>query len=183
MLVSHEEKTIGRARHLATQARDAAPHYQHSEIGYNYRMSNLLAAVGRGQLRLLAERVARKREIFDYYRRALGDLPGVGFMPEAAYGCANRWLTCITIDPARFGATREDVRKALEARNIESRPVWKPMHLQPVFAGCRTRGGAVSEAIFSDGLCLPSGTDLAADDLAAIVDVVRSFIANGKAPR
>ncbi len=179
MLVSHDEKMIERARHLATQARDPAPHYQHSRVGYNYRMSNLLAAVGRGQLRMLDARVARKREIFEYYRSALGELPGIGFMPEASYGRANRWLTCITIDPARFGATREDVRKALEAREIESRPVWKPMHLQPVFAGCRTRGGSVSEAIFADGLCLPSGTGLAPEDLVSIVAVVRSCARGG----
>jgi pyridoxal phosphate-dependent aminotransferase EpsN len=176
MLVSRDEEMIERARHFASQARDPAPHYQHSRVGYNYRMSNLLAAVGRGQLRRLDDRVARKREIFECYRETLGDLPGIGFMPEASHGGSSRWLTCITVDPARFGASREDVRGALEAGDIESRPVWKPMHLQPVFAGFRARGGSVSEAIFADGLCLPSGTNLTKYDLKRITDVVRSKV-------
>ena len=142
MLVSTDAGMVERARYLSTQARDPAPHYQHSKIGYNYRMSNLLAAVGRGQLRVLKDRVSRKREIFRFYQRPLGDLPGLSFMPEAGYGEPNRWLTCILVDPSRFGATREDIRLALERENIESRPLWKPMHLQPVFrvAGSGRRG-------------------------------------------
>lgn len=173
-LVSSRADWIARARHLSTQARDPAPHYEHSAIGYNYRLSNLLAAVGRGQLAHLGDRVRRKREIFAFYREALGDLPGLAFMPEAPWGRSNRWLTCVTIDPAAFGATREDVRLHLEARTIESRPVWKPMHLQPAFAGCRVVGGAVSADLFDRGLCLPSGTALDEGDLARIVDAVRS---------
>ena len=174
MLVSADRSLVERARHLATQARDPAPHYQHSEIGYNYRMSNLLAAVGRGQLRVLRDRVFRKRDIFHFYQHALGDLPGISFMPIAGYGEPNYWLTCFLVDPARFGATREDIRLALEKENIESRPLWKPMHLQPVFKDCKVRGGSVSEMIFRDGLCIPSGSSLTAHDLERIVAVIRS---------
>ena len=173
MLVSEDDVLIDRARHLATQARDPAPHYQHSEIGYNYRMSNLLAAVGQGQLRALDQRVERRREIFEFYRSALGNIPGIYFIPDAPYGKSNRWLTCITVDPDEFVASREDIRLALEAENIESRPVWKPMHLQPVFSRCRVRGGEVSAEIFEKGLCLPSGTDLNEADLIRIVEIVR----------
>jgi dTDP-4-amino-4,6-dideoxygalactose transaminase len=165
---------IEHARKLAQQARDPAPHYEHSEIGYNYRLSNVLAGIGRGQLEVLAERVQRKREIFDAYRQLLGDLPGIAFMPEASWGHSTRWLTVITVDPAQFGATREDIRLALEAENIESRPLWKPMHLQPVFRDCEVVGGAVAEALFRDGLCLPSGTAMSEDDLARVTAVVRS---------
>lgn len=173
MLVSDDEGPIRRARFLATQARDAAPHYQHSVIGYNYRLSNVLAAIGRGQLATLPARVAARRRIFDRYVAGLADLPGVRFMPEAAEVVGNRWLTCLTLDPAAFGATREDVRQALEAGNIESRPVWKPMHLQPVFAGARIYGGAVSEQLFADGLCLPSGSNLAESDQDRVIAVAR----------
>ena len=179
MLVSGDKGLIDHARKLATQARDPAPHYQHSEIGYNYRMSNVLAAIGRGQLQVLAERVRRKREISATYRQALGDLPGIAFMPEAAWGRATRWLTCITVDPAEFGADREAIRLALEAEDIESRPLWKPMHLQPVFAGCPVVGGAVAAGLFERGLCLPSGTSLTDVDLARVADVVRRVAAHG----
>ena len=172
-MVSPDEALIKRARFLATQARDPAPHYQHSAIGYNYRMSNVLAAIGRGQLTVLDDRVAARRANFDAYVAALGDLPGVEFMPEAPYGRCTRWLTCLTIDPVAFGASREDVRLALEAENIESRPIWKPMHLQPVFAGCRAVGGSVSERIFEGGLCLPSGSNLATTDRDRVIENVR----------
>jgi dTDP-4-amino-4,6-dideoxygalactose transaminase len=143
-------------------------------IGYNYRLSNVLAAIGRGQLRILAERVQRKREIYEIYRRLLSDLPGIAFMPEAPWGRSTRWLTCITVDPAQFGATREDIRLALEREDIESRPLWKPMHLQPVFAGCEVVGGSVAEALFRDGLCLPSGTAMTQADLERVAAVIRS---------
>lgn len=133
MLASEDKTLIDHARFLSQQARDPMPHYEHTEIGYNYRMSNVLAGIGRGQLEVLDDRVARKREIFGYYRDALADVPGIEFMPEADYGRCNRWLTVILITPEVFGADRETVRLALEAENIESRPVWKPMHLQPVF--------------------------------------------------
>ena len=163
-----------KARHLATQARDPAPHYEHSELGYNYRMSNLLAAVGRGQLHVLEQRVEQRRRNFEFYRRALGEMPGIGFMPEYPKGRSTRWLTCITVDPSQFGTGREEIRLALERENIESRPLWKPMHLQPLYRDCRVRGGAVSEELFNNGLCLPSGSNLTTDDLTRIVDVVRS---------
>ena len=175
MLVSEDEGLIKKARFLATQARDDFPHYQHSEIGYNYRMSNVLAAIGRGQLKALPERIEKKRWIFDYYRNALKNLPGIDFMPEAEYGKSNHWLTCITIEPDDFGATREDVRLKLEEYNIESRPLWKPMHLQPVFAGCRVCGGSVSERLFEIGLCLPSGTAMTEEDLNLICEVSHSI--------
>jgi pyridoxal phosphate-dependent aminotransferase EpsN len=178
MLLSRERALVERARFLATQARDPAPHYQHSSIGFNYRMSNVAAAIGRGQLRTLDERVAARRRNFDCYRFALGHLPGVSFMPESPAGRANRWLTCLRIDPAHFGADREDVRLALESEGIEARPVWKPMHLQPVFKGCRFVGGGVSERIFEDGLCLPSGSGLPEADRDRVIAVV-SRVAEG----
>lgn len=183
-LVTDDGDRAAHARKLATQARDAAPHYQHSEIGYNYRLSNVLAAIGRGQLEVLEDRVAARRRTFEAYRDALGGLPGVDFMPEADWGRHNRWLTCLTLDPARFGADRERVRLALEAQDIEARPVWKPMHLQPVFAGCDVWGGAVSERLFRDGLCLPSGSSLTDEDrervIAAVVGVAeRGVVALG----
>jgi dTDP-4-amino-4,6-dideoxygalactose transaminase len=124
--------------------------------------------------------VARKREIFLFYQRALGDLPGVSFMPIAGYGEPNYWLTCILVDPGRFGATREDIRLALEKANIEARPLWKPMHLQPVFKRCKARGGPVSEGIFREGLCLPSGTALTEVELGRVAGIVRTAF-RGKA--
>jgi pyridoxal phosphate-dependent aminotransferase EpsN len=175
MLVSDDETLIERARHLATQARDPAPHYQHSTLGFNYRMSNVLAAIGRGQLRVLDERIKARRRNFAAYRRALGGLPGVEFMPIAAYSQPNFWLTCITIDPEKFGASREDVRLALEAHNIEARPLWKPLHLQPVFAGCRVRGGNVATSLFERGLCLPSGSSLTSLDLERVCEIIREL--------
>lgn len=179
MLVSADEALIQKARFLATQARDPAPHYQHSEIGYNYRMSNVLAGIGRGQLRVLPERVEARRAHCAAYQQAFADLPGIRFMPEAAWGRCTRWLTCVLIDPAEFGAAREDVRVALEAENIESRPVWKPMHLQPVFAHCERFGGAVAEELFTYGLCLPSGSNLAPADRDRVVAVVRRLARRG----
>jgi pyridoxal phosphate-dependent aminotransferase EpsN len=170
MLVSAEKALVQRARFLAQQARDPGPHYQHSVLGNNYRMSNLLAAVGRGQMRVLPRRVERKRAIFEVYRSALAGVPGIEFMPEASYGRATRWLTTILIDPAEFGATREDVWLHLEALNIEARPVWKPMHLQPVFRGCRVIGGAVAADLFERGLCLPSGTQMTDADVTRAIE-------------
>jgi dTDP-4-amino-4,6-dideoxygalactose transaminase len=174
MLVSADDDLIAHARKLATQARDPAPHYEHSEIGYNYRLSNVLAAIGRGQLEVLRERVVARQRNYEHYCRALSDLPGIVFMPEAPWGQATRWLTCMTIDPARFGADRETVRLALERENIEARPVWKPMHLQPVFVRYERVGGSVSAELFDRGLCLPSGSNLTDSDLARVVTIVRS---------
>lgn len=176
MLVSDDEAMIAHARKLATQARDPAPHYEHTEIGFNYRLSNILAAVGRGQLKVVEDRVAARRRNFDYYTRHLGDVPGISFQPEAPWGRHTRWLTCMLIDPKEFGVDRETVRLALAEEEIESRPLWKPMHLQPVFAGTEHVGGAVSEALFRDGLCLPSGSDLTEGDRARVVDVIRRCV-------
>jgi dTDP-4-amino-4,6-dideoxygalactose transaminase len=175
MLVGRSKDLIDQARFLSTQARDPAPHYEHSRIGYNYRLSNLLAAVGRGQLRVLDERAAARRAHRAGYEAALGDLDGLEFMPLSLRGEWNGWLTVITVDPARFGATREQIRLALEARDIEARPVWKPMHLQPVFKDCRARGGTVSARAFELGLCLPSGSSLAATDRERIVSIIRGL--------
>jgi pyridoxal phosphate-dependent aminotransferase EpsN len=175
MLVSADGVLAAHARKLATQARDSAPHYQHSEVGYNYRLSNVLAGIGRGQLRVLEERVATRRRNFEYYYEKLKDLPGISFMPEAAWGRHTRWLTCIQVDPAEFGANREHIRVALEAEQIESRPIWKPMHMQPVFQAFEVVGGQVAEAIFSNGLCLPSGSNLTLDDLNMVAAVIRQL--------
>lgn len=172
-VVSADADFIAHARKLATQARDPAPHYQHSEIGYNYRMSNVLAGIGRGQLRVLEQRVEARRSNFSYYLQHLSACPGIAFMPEASWGRHTRWLTCILVDPAQFGATREQIRLALESENIEARPIWKPMHLQPVFADCQSVDGHVAKQIFEDGLCLPSGSNLDEQDLARVVEVIR----------
>jgi len=184
MLASEDAELIAHARKLSQQARDPAPHYEHTEIGYNYRLSNILAAIGLGQLDVLEARVAKRRRIFRWYEQALFGLPGVSFMPEAAYGKANRWLTVMQIDAKEFGATPEAVRLALEAENIESRPVWKPMHAQPVFAGCRLfsgkNGGAVAEEQFARGLCLPSGTAMTEDDVARVAGVVKNCRHEGR---
>ncbi|MFN8664777.1 MAG: aminotransferase class I/II-fold pyridoxal phosphate-dependent enzyme [Thermomicrobiales bacterium] len=172
MLVTDDAALIALARKLATQARDEAPHYEHSLVGFNYRLSNVSAGIGRGQLATLEERVAARRRNFAYYAQALGSLPGIGFQPEAAWGRHSRWLTAVTIDPTEFGADREMVRLALADANIESRPVWKPMHQQPLFAGCEVIGGAVADELFERGLCLPSGSNLTEADLSRVVDVI-----------
>ncbi|MDJ0617734.1 MAG: DegT/DnrJ/EryC1/StrS family aminotransferase [Calothrix sp. MO_192.B10] len=172
MLVSSDESAIAKARFLATQARDPAPYYQHSSIGYNYRLSNVLAGIGRGQLRVLNERVAARRRNFQIYQQSLGNLPGIEFMPEPSFGRATHWLTCLTIDPDAFGADREQVRLSLAQQQIESRPVWKPLHLQPVFADCECIGGAVSEDLFTRGLCLPSGSNLTDEDLQRVIAAI-----------
>ncbi|HEY9874063.1 MAG TPA: aminotransferase class I/II-fold pyridoxal phosphate-dependent enzyme [Candidatus Obscuribacterales bacterium] len=172
MLVSEDPDLVAKARFLATQARDPAPHYQHSEIGYNYRLSNVLAGIGRGQLRVLSDRVAARRRNFEVYQQTLGKLPGIEFMPEATFGYSTRWLTCLTIDPDAFGADREQVRLALAKQQIEARPVWKPLHLQPVFAECECIGGAVSEDLFARGLCLPSGSNLTLEDLERVIHAI-----------
>ena len=174
MLASEDNEFIEYARKLSQQAREPFPHYEHMEIGYNYRMSNILAAIGRGQLQVLDERVKRKRHIFEYYKNTLGNISGIEFMPETAYGKSNRWLTIILITPQEFGVDREIVRLALESENIESRPVWKPMHLQPVFKHCKYIGGKVAEDLFNRGLCLPSGTAMSEADINRVVNVILS---------
>jgi dTDP-4-amino-4,6-dideoxygalactose transaminase len=173
MLVSEDASIIGKARFLATQARDPAPHYQHSEIGYNYRMSNVLAGIGRGQLLVLQDRVAARRRNCEVYQAELGKLPGIEFMPEAPWGQSTRWLTCLTIDPSAFGADRETVRLALAEAQIEARPVWKPLHLQPIFADSECFGGEVAEDLFERGLCLPSGSNLSDEDLDRVIQAIK----------
>lgn len=174
MLLSDRADWIHNARFLATQARDPAPHYEHTHVGYNYRMSNLLAAVGRGQLRQLDSRVAARRAIYLRYQEAFADMPGISFLPPAA-GCeANRWLTVVLVDPEMFGASREDLRVALERMNIEARPVWKPMHLQPVFAGARFVGPGRADDLFRKGLCLPSGSAMRTGDQERVVEIIRT---------
>lgn len=172
-IVTNNADWARRSIFLATQARDDAPHYQHSELGFNYRLSNLLAAVGRPQLADLDRRVERRRDHNRFYRSALGDLAGVEFMPEIPGGESTFWLTTLTIEPAAAGTDRETVRLALEAENIEARPVWKPMHLQPYYASAEMVGGDVSQQLFEIGLCLPSGSTLSDDDRARIAAIVR----------
>ncbi len=174
MLVTDDAEFAKQARFLATQARDAAPHYQHSTIGYNYRLSNIAASIGLGQLTRLAGKVTRRRGHFKAYAEAFKGLPGVTMQPEAPWGQSTRWLTCLTIDPADAGVTREQVRLALEAENIEARPVWKPMHLQPVFASAEMHGGKVSERLFDHGLCLPSGAGLTEEDRNRVIATVKA---------
>lgn len=173
MIVSDEAELIEKVKFWATQAKDDAPHYEHSEAGYNYRMSNVLAAIGRGQLRVLDERVERKREIFLYYKKYLSDLVGLEFMPAPDWSYSTHWLTCLTIDSDFIEVTRDAVIQELAKHNIESRPTWKPMHLQPLFQNCEIIGGGVSEHLFRTGLCLPSGTALSTPELERIVSIVK----------
>ena len=172
-LASDDPVLLARARHLAHQAKDPAPHYQHSATGHAYGLSSLLAAVGSVQLAALGRRVAARRAIFDRYRAALSDLPGVAFMPEAPWGLGTRWLTAMLVDAARFGNDREALRLALDAAGIESRPVWKPLPDQPVFRDAPTAGGAVAAALFARGLCLPSGTGMAVEDQDRVIATIR----------
>lgn len=172
MIVSENKELIDKVKFWATQARDAAPHYEHSEVGYNYRMSNILAAIGRGQLRVLQDRVARKREIFQQYQSRLQLLPGVGFMPEPDFAYSTRWLTCMTVDPSLAGFGRDRLLHVLAENNIEARPTWKPMHLQPLFKENQAVGGRVSEDLFEKGICLPSGTAMTESDLERVLDII-----------
>ena len=173
MLVSDDEQLVRHALKLATQAREPVPHYEHQELGYNYRLSNVLAGIGRGQLRVLEDHVEARRRVFEFYRRELGDLPGLEFMPEAPRSRHSRWLSTLTIDPAEFGVDRETVRLALESENIEARPVWKPMHQQPIFEDYERVGGSVADDLFARGLCLPSTSSLTTEHLERVVEAVR----------
>jgi dTDP-4-amino-4,6-dideoxygalactose transaminase len=174
-IVSKKEEHIQRARFLATQARDAAPHYQHSQIGYNYRMSNIVAGIGRGQMQVLPERVEQRRKNNCYYRKHLSDIEGISFQTEPSPDFySNYWLTTIIVDPKKTGGvTREDLRLALEGANIESRPLWKPMHLQPIFGDYPYYGEKVSETLFENGLCLPSGSMLSEEELTRVVEAIK----------
>ena len=173
MVLSSDSELVEHAHKLATQARDDAPHYEHSELGYNYRLSNVLAGIGRGQLDSLSQRIERRWQIFEFYQKALGDLPGVEFMPELPMGLGTRWLTCMTIDPVASGVRRDALLGALADDNIEARPLWKPLHQQVLYREAPVFGGSVAERIFAQGLCLPSGSAMTDDDLLRVVEVVR----------
>lgn len=173
-LASDDPALIARARALASQAREAAAHYEHETTGYAYGLSSVLAAIGLAQLPDLPARVARKRAIFAAYEAALGDLPGLGFLAEPAWGRANRWLSVALVEPALFGADREALRRTLEAAGIESRPAWKPLHLQPVFRDAPCEGGAAATAFFERALCLPSGCGLTEAEQARVIEAMRS---------
>lgn len=179
-LVTKTKEDADKSKFLATQARDNAPHYQHTHIGYNYRMSNVCAGIGRGQLEALEERVASRRNNFEYYRQHLSNIEGISFQEEQPGMFSNRWLTSILIDPAKTnGITREDIRLALQEQNIETRPLWKPMHLQPVFADAPYYGSGVSDQLFDIGLCLPSGSNLTTEELERVVSEIKKALGNG----
>ena len=172
MIVSDNEEKIKKMRFWATQARDKARHYQHSEVGYNYRMSNVVAGIGRGQLKVLDKRIAKKKYIFEFYKRELGCISDIGFMPINAWNEPNYWLSVITVK----GKNRpDDIMDALLNEDIESRPVWKPMHMQPIFAGCDYIGNGVSEDLFNNGVCLPSDTKMTDEDLSLVCNVIKKL--------
>jgi len=175
-LVSDDGNLIARARFLATQARDKAPHYQHSQIGYNYRMSNVLAGIGLGQMEVIDKRVEQRRNNFNFYKKNLGNIEGIAFLeePDKSY-FSNYWLTTILIDPAKAGKTREDLQTALEKENIESRPLWKPMHQQPVFSPCPAYLNGTSDELFAKGLCLPSGSNMTDEDRERVLSIIINF--------
>jgi dTDP-4-amino-4,6-dideoxygalactose transaminase len=177
MLLSNSIRKIEKAKFYATQARDNAPHYQHSEIGYNYRMSNILAGIGRGQMEVLEDRIQQRRENFAYYKEALSDIPGISFLKESKGTKSNRWLTIIVVDPSKTfkSINREDIRLALEKANIESRPLWKPMHMQPLFEKMPYFGKGIAMKLFKNGLCLPSGSNLTLAQKNRVVEVIRSL--------
>lgn len=172
MLVSNNEERIAKVRFWATQARDPARHYQHSELGYNYRMSNIIAGIGRGQLKVLDKRIQKKKEIFEFYKEQLGELEGVEMMPINDWNGPNYWLSCMTLS----GKVRPlDIMLALEAENIETRPIWKPMHLQPYYSNCDFIGEGVSDIIYKNGVCLPSDTKMTEDDLFRIISTIKGL--------
>ena len=175
-LICPSREAADRVTFYATQAREQAPHYQHEKIGYNYRLSNICAGIGRGQMQVLDEHIARRRTIHSLYSQGLGSISGIEVQqnPSTQFN-SNFWLTTILIDPKQTGFDREQLRLRLEEENIESRPLWKPMHLQPVFASCPYYGGSVSEELFERGLCLPSGSALSDDNIARVIEVIKSF--------
>ena len=175
-LISDKEEYIKKARFLATQARDAAPHYEHSQIGYNYRMSNVCAAIGRGQMEVLEERILQRRKNFEYYKERLAGIKGLYFLNEPDGMFSNRWLSTVLIEPKEAGLSREDIRLHLEKDNIESRPLWKPMHLQPVFKDAPYYGTGVSDELFEKGLCLPSGSNLSQEDLDRVINKIKELV-------
>ncbi|KJS66630.1 MAG: pyridoxal phosphate-dependent aminotransferase [Peptococcaceae bacterium BICA1-7] len=179
MLISEDIEAINKARFWATQARDTAEYYQHSEVGYNYRLSNILAAIGRGQLKVLDERINARRFIFNRYSELLSEFHGLNFMPEASFGRSTRWLTTLTVDPDISGVSSKQIINTLSEQNIEARHVWKPMHLQPLFNGCsyyRHSDTSVSDYLFENGLCLPSGSAMTENDLQRVVECLDNYI-------
>jgi dTDP-4-amino-4,6-dideoxygalactose transaminase len=176
MVASDDKDLIDRCRYLATQARQPVLHYEHSEVGYNYRMSNVVAAIGIGQLEVLADRVNQKRQIAEWYRQQLEQVDGLKLMPEADFARATRWLTVFTIDPAKLKTRPLEIVAALEANNIESRPVWKPLHVQKAFADCRSVGGDVAMDLYENGICLPCGTLMTEDDVSRVCDIIKTAV-------
>ncbi|MBU2494615.1 MAG: aminotransferase class I/II-fold pyridoxal phosphate-dependent enzyme [Bacteroidetes bacterium] len=180
-LISNKEEFVTKARFLATQARDNAPHYQHSQIGYNYRMSNIVAGIGRGQMKVIDKRVEQRRANYDFYKDQFTKFDGITFLDEPVGHFSNRWLTTFLVDSNKTnGVSRENIRLELEKYNIESRPLWKPMHKQPVFQNALNFTNGTSEKLFEDGLCLPSGSNLSEDDLARIVGIIFSILTRGQ---
>jgi dTDP-4-amino-4,6-dideoxygalactose transaminase len=176
-LCSKNGSLIAKARFLATQARDTAPHYQHSEIGYNYRMSNVLAGIGRGQMNVLQDRIAKRRANYKFYKDHLSSINGISFVDEPNGFFSNRWLTTIIVKPEFFnGITREKIRLEFESENIESRPLWKPMHMQPVFKNNLYFGEDISEKLFQNGLCLPSGSNLSFDEISFVTEKIKKYL-------
>jgi pyridoxal phosphate-dependent aminotransferase EpsN len=181
MLLADTAAWIEKARYLSTQAREPVVHYEHKEVGYNYRLSNVLAGLGLTQLEDLDRRIVVKRAHFEAYREALGALPGVDFMPITDPDAANYWLTCLTVDPEQSGTSRDAIIAALEAANIEARPLWKPLHMQPVFKDCESIGGECAETLFTNGLCLPSGSQMSNEERSRVVAIVYSCFSAPKA--
>jgi pyridoxal phosphate-dependent aminotransferase EpsN len=182
MLVSPNVDWVAKARFWSQQARDPVPWYEHSELGYNYRMSNVLAGIGRGQLEVLDLRVQQRRTIAFRYRDAFADLPGISLMPQAPYGLHTNWLSCFLIEEQEFGCSRDELIRLLDAAGIESRPVWKPMHLQPFYAACEHYGGDVAEDLFRRGICLPSSSSLSLENQQRVINQVRAVVANEALP-
>ncbi|HLQ82375.1 MAG TPA: aminotransferase class I/II-fold pyridoxal phosphate-dependent enzyme [Pseudogracilibacillus sp.] len=179
-LISNNEEAIQKARFLSTQARDPALHYQHSEVGYNYRMSNIVAGIGRGQLEVLDDRVNARRANFKRYEAAFADIKGIHFQPELKNTYSNRWLTALTVDPEVTGVTRTEIIERLEESNIEARPVWKPMHLQPLFEGVayypHEEGKSASDELFENGLCLPSGSNMTQEQQDKVIEIIKGML-------
>jgi pyridoxal phosphate-dependent aminotransferase EpsN len=183
MLVAKKKELVDKVRFWSTQARDPGIAYEHSELGYNYRMSNVLAGIGRGQLKVLDERVRRRREIAFAYAEAFSDLEGFELMPQAPFGLNTNWLSCFLVDAERLGVDRDGIIAALEAADIESRPVWKPIHLQPLYRGAARFGGEVAEDLFTRGICLPSSSCMTADEQARVIATVRAAVTRGREAR
>jgi pyridoxal phosphate-dependent aminotransferase EpsN len=180
MLVARDPAWVEKARYWSQQAREPAVEYHHVDVGYNYRMSNVLAGIGRGQLEVLDERVAARRAVAFRYRDAFGDLDGLSLMPQAPYGLHTNWLSCFLVDEIKLGVSRDGLIRALAAQDIESRPVWKPMHLQPLFEGAEVHGGAVSADLYRRGICLPSSSSLGDDEQGRVIDALRAAVRAGR---